>query len=125
MTKYSTISGLVSGNTPWPKLTAAKQGLDAVLDSGNGCRSDALISMMNDASRPSDDALPSTGVPLELERLLSSRFVASDDYGTRNTSVLILNDSGELHWVEQNYSAQGLKGDTLEFTVDFPILAHY
>ena len=110
-------------DTPWPKLNAAKQGLSSAINCDNHCQPETLISMMNDASQASDATLPSTGISLERERLLSSRFIASNDYGTRNTSVLMLDDKGKLRWLEQNYSEQGVKGEQLEFTLDFPMLA--
>ena len=110
-------------DTPWPKLAAAKQGISSVLDENNHCKPETLIEMMSSASQASDENLPSTGISLERERLLSSRFIASDDYGTRNTSVLMLDDQGTLSWIEQNYSEQGLAGERMEFKLDFPMLA--
>ncbi|MRI33115.1 hypothetical protein EOPP23_08980 [Endozoicomonas sp. OPT23] len=109
-------------DTPWPKLTAAKQGLSSALDCDNHCQPESLIQIMNNASQASEDSLPSTGISIEREKLLSSRFIASNDYGTRNTSVLILNDQGELNWLEQNYSEQGVKGEQLEFILNFPMM---
>ncbi len=110
-------------DTPWPKLAAAKQKLSTALDCDNHCQPEALIKMMNNASQASDDSLPRTGIAIDREKMLSSRFIASNDYGTRNTSVLILDDQGTLSWSEQNYSEHGVAGEQLEFVLDFPILA--
>ena len=44
--------------------------------------------MLTDATKTSDCRLPKTGVSIEWERLLSSIFIESPDYGTRVSSLL-------------------------------------
>ena len=45
--------------------------------------------------RAPDDELPATGVTLERERLLSSPFIVSADYGTRCSTVLTIDRDGQ------------------------------
>ena len=57
----------------------------------------------HDHRTASDDELPSTGVSLDFERLLSSRFIRSPGYGTRACSVLSFDRQGRIEFSEQNY----------------------
>ena len=55
-------------------------------------------------SRPAnDDELPKTGLPLARERLLSSPFIVSPDYGTRSSSVLALRADGQGRLHERRF----------------------
>ena len=99
--------------TPWPKLVAARTLLASLLK--QNASAEALIGMMHDNSQAKEELLPDTGIGLAREKLLSSRFIASDSYGTRNTSVIQLDKTGTLHWTEQNYNPKGAIGKKLFF----------
>ncbi len=75
-------------DTPWPKLQAAKQGLDLALRAD--ADGEALFEIMQRRQAYADPELPDTGVGLPLERLLSPPFICSPLYGTRSTTVLRL-----------------------------------
>ena len=64
---------------------------------------EALLELLADRQRAADSELPSTGVPLEWERLLSSIFIASPGYGTRASTALLHHADGRLvlHHLEQ------------------------
>jgi uncharacterized protein with NRDE domain len=99
-------------NTPWPKLTRLKEALQIQLLSGN-TGNDALLQLLQDTRTAPDEALPQTGVSLELERALSSIFVASSDYGTRACSVVQLSPT-HVNFVEHSFSGQGPTGTVCE-----------
>jgi uncharacterized protein with NRDE domain len=79
-------------NTPWPKLMRLQDGLCAALAPSAAQPSDlqALLTLLHDPTLAPDEALPHTGMPLELERALSAIFVATPRYGTRACSVVQL-----------------------------------
>ncbi|MGI9274810.1 MAG: NRDE family protein [Endozoicomonas sp.] len=108
-------------DTPWPKLQKAKQDLQALLDSHNYAAPERIVSIMHNPTQYPDDQLPDTGVEMKTERLLSSCFIASPDYGTRNTSALVLHSSGKLLWHEQLYETEGTKGEFMQFELALPI----
>ncbi|MGC1173106.1 NRDE family protein [Polaromonas sp.] len=86
--------GLSNGalDTPWPKTVALKQALQNALASSSEEELQAsLWSALQDRQRASDPHLPRTGVPLPLERALSSVFVDFPEhgYGTRSSTVLV------------------------------------
>src|SRR5690625_2669458 len=70
-------------DTPWPKAERLRQAFDQ-FDMGALARSLRVVFSTLKDTTPADDAfLPDTGVGLEFERLLSSPFIISPDYGTR------------------------------------------
>lgn len=86
-------------DTPWPKLTRLKARVAQALTLPAQPDLAALFDALRDPQTATDDLLPQTGVSLEMERLLSSPFIVSPNYGTRCSSVLFWRDngSGELH----------------------------
>ena len=91
--------------TPWPKLNALTNCLQQQIDVGHP--SDAeLLALLQDRLIAADDHLPTTGVPLLLERALSAAFVALPDYGTRASSVVRVG-SGGIEFMEQGFDADG------------------
>ena len=95
------IYGLSNGalNTPWPKVVRAKAQFASLL-----CQSapdEAYFDMLSDTSPASDCRLPKTGVSLEWERLLSSIFIESADYGTRVSTLLRINANNGAQLVER------------------------
>ncbi len=95
------IYGLSNGalNTPWPKVVRAKAQFASLL-----CQSapdEAYFDMLSDTSPASDCRLPKTGVSLEWERLLSSIFIESADYGTRVSTLLRINANNSAQLVER------------------------
>jgi uncharacterized protein with NRDE domain len=101
-------------DTPWPKVTALK---DRVHDAIEECETvdslgDALFEALSDRTPAPDSLLPSTGVPLELERAMSPAFIRTADaaYGTRSTTLVIterVNKRLVTHVLERTYSPTG------------------
>lgn len=80
-------------DTPWPKVTRAKAEFASMLC--QGAPEETLFEMLADTTRANDCRLPQTGIPIELERVLSSVFIATEDYGTRTSSVVYVPITGE------------------------------
>ena len=84
-------------DAPWPKSGHATRALAAWLssrtdDAGNldEAALAPLFDALADTTAAPDDALPDTGVGLELERALSPPFVRGERYGTRCSSVVLV-----------------------------------
>ena len=93
-------------DTPWPKVVRAKAGLAAWVASA-GTDPATLWQVLADTRIASDDELPSTGITPERERLLSSPFIVSDDYGTRCSTLVMLGRDGIAQFVERSFDAKG------------------
>lgn len=95
-------------NTPWPKTRHLTHGLTRLLAS---LESDTLFEsafgLLDNRHMWPDDVLPSTGVPMEWERMLSAACIVSDAYGTRCSTVVGVDAHGQMHWQERTRNAEG------------------
>ena len=104
-------------NTPWPKVTAAKQALNAALHTLPDAQ--PLFEFLRDETVAQDYELPSTGIPLERERWLSSIFVRSDPamgYGTRSSTVVLMRADGRIMFDEQEWLPDANAGSRRRFS---------
>ncbi|HUM02354.1 MAG TPA: NRDE family protein, partial [Thermoanaerobaculia bacterium] len=102
------VHGLSNGplDDPWPKTRRSVERLKNALDGPGVPGLEPLLDLLADRSRVPDDELPSTGVPLEWERLLSSPFIAAEEhgYGTRSSTALVVSPGG-VRFVERTFEA--------------------
>lgn len=89
---------------PWPKT----RRLDAALRRAEASAIPdlALFEVLADRSGAPDDELPSTGVPLALERFLAAPFLVSPGYGTR-ASTIVRVTGGAASLIERSFDARG------------------
>ena len=108
--------------TPWPKLIRSKARLAAALD-GQALDTAAAFELLADREPADDATLPMTGVSQERERMLSSAFIVSPDYGTRCSTVFTLARDGSADFVERSFDAAGnMTGEVSHaFTVPAPV----
>ncbi|MGV8059272.1 MAG: NRDE family protein [Smithellaceae bacterium] len=84
-------------DTPWPKMVRGKKALAAAMTERGPALEAALFTILANRKIAPDNKLPSTGVGVEWERLLSSIFIESPSYGTRSSTVLLI---GKNRWVK-------------------------
>ena len=94
------LHGLSNGtlDEPWPKVEALRAGVDAALADAVAAGEDRtalaerLLAALARRERADDALLPSTGVPLEVERGLSAIHIDMPErgYGTRSSTVLVV-----------------------------------
>lgn len=89
-------------NTPWPKITHGLKKFSEILKSSPSIENDLLHFMQNQKTFP-DETLPNTGLSLENERLLSSIFIKSPNYGTRSTTLILIDQSNKTTFLERTY----------------------
>ncbi len=100
-------------DTPWPKVGAGKTALAQALDRLPDDRS--LFALLRDDGIHADEQLPQTGIPLDWERLLSSAFVKSPDYGTRGSTVMCVASDGWTSFDEQTWLSGARPGQRLRY----------
>jgi uncharacterized protein with NRDE domain len=105
------LHGLSNGllNDDWPKVSTGKAELAKQLE--RGADPEQLLALLQDRSQPDDKDLPDTGIDIETERRLSSRFIQSPGYGTRTSTVLLIDHAGRSQWLEQVFDGDGRSGE--------------
>ncbi len=93
-------------DTPWPKLERARAAVGAWAAQDSDDFAPVFAALADRRTAP-DASLPSTGVSLEWERLLSSPFIVSEDYGTRCSTVLVVGHDGGVRFIERAFDHQG------------------
>jgi len=92
-------------DTPWPKVTTAKSRLQEALREGADRQS--VLALLRDETPAPDQELPRTGVKLATERLLSSAFIRSADYGTRSSTLISIDRSRQVCFNEWSWDGAG------------------
>lgn len=92
-------------NTPWPKVVTGKQRLREHIMNHEYINPDSLFDILSDHRQADDKDLPETGVGLELERKLSPLFIKTDYYGTRSSTVLLIDKNQQATFIERTYKA--------------------
>lgn len=93
-------------DAPWPKISGGRVELERRLAAG-APREEDLFALLGNRRTAADAELPDTGVGLERERQLSPRFILGQDYGTRCSTVLLIDRQGHARFVERSYDAAG------------------
>ncbi len=96
-------------DTPWPKVERGKKALAAALRH-DVVDPETLFAFLTDTEQAPDETLPDTGVGLEWERLLSPIFIKSPAYGTRVSTVVLVDHQGHITFAERAY-ASGANGE--------------
>ncbi len=92
-------------DTPWPKVERGLVEMKKAL-SENKISSGQLFEVLLDDVTASDDKLPDTGIGLERERALSSMFIKSPGYGTRCSTVVLVDKANHVQFSERVYDLQ-------------------
>jgi uncharacterized protein with NRDE domain len=91
-------------DTPWPKVRKGKKGLSAILEDGCDINSERIFSLLRDDVYAPDKDLPNTGVGDVWERILSPLFVGSRIYGTRCSSIILMEKTGRVTVYERTFN---------------------
>lgn len=88
-------------NSPWPKVQKGRAKLKKILC--GDIKPELLFNVLKDPSIPADKRLPETGVGLAWERILSPLFIQSDIYGTRSSTILLMDRNRTIKVTERTY----------------------
>jgi uncharacterized protein with NRDE domain len=102
-------------DTPWPKVRRAKAGIERWLDN-RGATRENVFALLRDEQQAAGAELPATGLSLQRERMLSSVFITSPDYGTRCSTVLTIDSDGIAAFAERSFDAEGAMTSDIAYT---------
>lgn len=89
-------------DTPWPKVQHAKADLQDIIKTED-ISEEALFDLLTYDQQAPDQELPDTGIPIELERAVSPVFIKTEDYGTRSSTILLVDKSGNIIFEERRF----------------------
>lgn len=101
-------------DTPWPKLTRTRARFAAALAHPDLVLEE-LFGVLADRNPAPADGLPSTGLPSDWERVVSSPFIVNERYGTRCSSVLLVERNGRTMLHERRFDPSGVQSGTSRF----------
>ena len=98
-------------DTPWPKVERATRAMQdairAVVQGANHRETDrdnlcaGLFALLADRDIARDEDLPHTGIAPDVERALSAAFIRMPGYGTRSSSLFLVDREGDAHFIER------------------------
>jgi uncharacterized protein with NRDE domain len=110
-------------DTPWAKVKRGKRALEDLLVDERELTPEQIFPILEDPTPAADDELPHTGVGLELEKVLSAAFIRTQYYGTRSSSVLLVERTGNLTFVERSFNSrdESQNETRYEFRIDLSV----
>lgn len=104
-------------DTSWPKVDDGKKRLQSAI-AANQLQTDHLFSILQDDHLAADDQLPETGVPRDLEKLLSAKFINTPNYGTVCSTVIRVDRNGRCLFEEKTFDTEGNEVGKVGFELD-------
>ncbi|HEY0543771.1 MAG TPA: NRDE family protein [Pyrinomonadaceae bacterium] len=98
-------------DTPWPKVEKGKRALSEIVREGAEVSRAELLQVLADDARADDSSLPQTGISLEYERALSPVFIQTPVYGTRSSTLLLIDSEESITFVERAFEHEGQASD--------------
>lgn len=102
-------------NTPWPKVKKIKSAFQKLLSQGAEIDPEMIFEILFDKSTPNDNSLPDTGVGLEWERILSPVFIASSTYGTRSSTIILIDFKNHATFIEKTFDSDIYNGKSVKY----------
>jgi uncharacterized protein with NRDE domain len=106
-------------DTPWPKLQRVRRRFDPLAVQGGEISKAELFAILSDPTQAGvDEKLHQSGVSPEWEQLLSSPFIRNEDYGTRCSTLVLLEPSGAVSLTERRFDPAGSVIADTQFSLD-------
>jgi uncharacterized protein with NRDE domain len=90
-------------DTPWPKVERGKQALSEFVRRGEKIIPESIFNILGNREQAKDNQLPDTGIGVEYERALSPIFISTPIYGTRSSSLLLIDREGLITFIERTF----------------------
>jgi uncharacterized protein with NRDE domain len=102
-------------DTAWPKVVAATSRLKTIVRQVQ-VDPEHIFSALSDAAPFADDLLPDTGVGPDQERMLSPLFIKAERYGTRSTTVLLIDNRDRVTLAERTFDLSAGSSPSRQFS---------
>lgn len=105
-------------DTPWYKVEKSKKLFSKILTKKN-IITDDFFEILSDETFSPDDLLPDTGLEKRVEQAISAIFVSTPEYGTRSSTVILVNNQNLATFTEKSLDHK--TGKWIKSTFEFEI----
>jgi uncharacterized protein with NRDE domain len=102
-------------DTPWPKVTRSKDAMARLISEQKNPSQDALFHVLRDRTVAGDNQLPDTGVGMTWERILSPIFITSPTYGTRSSTIILIDRHNFVTFTEKTFNSDPEHATAVEY----------
>ena len=104
-------------DSPWHKVLRAKRALGELLGE-NRINETELLRLLDDKEKAPASQISSERLPFASAHAISAPFIVLPDYGTRSSSVVLLDNRGSWLYHERRFGADGKAQGDSHFTFD-------
>ena len=104
-------------DSPWDKVVRSKKTLKELIRE-NKVNQTELLRLLDDKERAPVNQIESPYLPFETAHAISAPFIVLPDFGTRSSSVVLLDAAGRWHFHERRFDASGKRLGDAEFRFD-------
>jgi uncharacterized protein with NRDE domain len=102
-------------DSPWHKVVSSKDALSQLIRDDKVNRTE-LLRLLNDRDKASVNEIETDRLPFETAHAISAPFIVLPDYGTRSSSVALLDRGGRWQFHERRFDARGKRLGDAEFS---------
>ncbi len=92
-------------NTPWFKSVKFREGFEKILQN-EGDPEEQLLTLLKDPEKAPDTMLPSTGLPYDAEKNISSVYITMGNYGTRCSTIITIDYDDNVVFTEAGHQPE-------------------
>ena len=106
-------------DTPWSKVMKGKKML-TILMKNDSIVPEHLFQILEDKTIAEDNQLPDTGYNSEFERVASPLFVVHSNFGTRSSSVILIDKNGTVTFSEKTFDKEAniINSETVNYKIE-------
>ena len=91
---------------PWSKVTRTKAKLQELIERDD-VNETSLMRILGDREKASADEVQTNGLSFAMAHALTAPFIVHPDYGTRCSTVLTIDDTGRVRFLERSFNPDG------------------
>ncbi len=102
---------------PWTKVTRSKSKLAGLISEDNVDET-SLFRLLLDRQKASADEVQTNGLSFAMAHALTAPFIVHPDYGTRCSTVVMIDDTGSVRFVERSFDPDGRTSGEARFAFE-------
>ncbi len=113
------IYGVANANldSPWAKVERSKAGMSALIEAGRVNETN-LLRLLDDRNKASVSEVEPSHLGFEKAHAMTAPFIVQADYGTRCSSVVLLDNKDQVRFTEKRFTADGSGSGRSDFRFD-------